>query len=386
MRALWRGFTHPGITWKGAIPFDLKNFLTLMAQGAMQNQENLPGGDSYALLAREYVNLSAKFGYHYALLDSFGSEDSDQNYINLQFAGGVGTFVGRSLRLTFIREVLHRLGFTLRVTGDLLEGSATGLSLPVLQDTLDQVGRLLASSRLLDMAITGEGAVAPMVEAFFQGDYDFLEQSRRLHLPGFYTHTGDWQRAWEGGREIIIQDGSQYLGRVSAGLASMMTTVLGKTYLELLDNIGAYFYFPLAIAKESYLASGSVQVRVRPVAGRIDQAAGLAFGIRNVGNYLVFRINTLEEEVTLFEFVNNDRFKRASASASLTPGHWYDLRVDLAGKNCLCWLDGKPVVDYTATRPLDGYVGLWTKADAVSHFADLIIAPGSPARSREGGT
>jgi pyruvate,water dikinase len=248
------------------------------------------------------------------------------------------------------------------------------------------VGRLLASSRLLDMAITGEGAVAPMVEAFFQGDYDFLEQSRRLHLPGFYTHTGDWQRAWEGGREIIIQDGSQYLGRVSAGLASMMTTVLGKTYLELLDNIGAYFYFPLAIAKESYLASGSVQVRVRPVAGRIDQAAGLAFGIRNVGNYLVFRINTLEEEVTLFEFVNNDRFKRASASASLTPGHWYDLRVDLAGKNCLCWLDGKPVVDYTATRPLDGYVGLWTKADAVSHFADLIIAPGSPARSREGGT
>mgnify|MGYP005846104181 CR=1 FL=1 len=373
LKALWRGFSHPGITWRGAIPFDVKNFLTLMAQGAMQSEEKLPGGDSFALVARDYLNLSAKFGYHFANLDTFGSDDPEQNYINLQFAGGVGSFVGRSLRLTFLAEVLYRLGFTLKVTGDLLEASITGLSRPVLAETLDQVGRLLASSRLLDMAITGEADIPPMVDAFFRGDYDFLQQSENIHLPGFYTHTGNWRLAAAEGQTIVVQDGSDYLGRLSAGLAGMMTTMIGKTYLEILDNIGAYFYFPLAIAKESYLEAGSAQVRVLPVSGRIDQAAGLAFGIRNVGNYFVFRVNTLEEDVALFEFVNNKRYKRTSAAASLTPGHWYELRVDFAEHHCLCWLDGKPQLDYTATRPLDGYLGLWTKADAVSHFADLKI-------------
>ena len=374
MKALWRGLSHPGITWKGAIPLDLKKFMTLMAQGAMQTEDNLPGGDSFALLARDYLNLSAKFGYHFAILDTFGGDAPEQNYINLQFAGGVGSFVGRSLRLTFLAEVLYRLGFTLKVTGDLLEASMSGLSRPVLEETLDQVGRLLASSRLLDMAITGEADIPPMVEAFFQGDYDFLQQSENIHLPGFYTHTGNWRLDTAQGQAIILQDGSNYLGRLSAGLAEMMTTMIGKTYLEILDNIGAYFYFPLAIAKESYLPAGSGQVRVRPVAGRIDQAAGLAFGIRNIGNYFVFRVNTLEEDVALFEFVDNKRYKRASAAASLTPGHWYELRVDFAGHHCLCWLDGRPLIDYTATRPLDGFLGLWTKADAVSQFADLKIA------------
>ncbi len=378
MKALWRGFTHPGITWKGTVPFDVKNFMNLMAQGAMQSQENLPGGDSFAILAHEYLNLSAKFGYHYANLDTFGSDDPEQNYINLQFAGGVGSFVGRSLRLTFLAEVLYRLGFSLKVTGDLLEASITGLSRPILETTLDQVGRLLASSRLLDVAITGEADIQPMVEAFFNGDYDFLQQSESIHLPGFYTHTGNWRLATEQGETVIVQDGSHYLGKFSAGLAGMMTTMIGETYLEILDNIGAYFYFPLAIARESYLTAGSAQVQVRPVSGRIDQAGGLAFGIRNIGNYFVFRVNTLEEDITLFEFVDNKRLKRASAPASLTPGQWYELRVDFAGPNCLCWLDGQPLLDYTATRPLAGYIGLWTKADAVTHFANLRIkGPGA---------
>ncbi len=43
MQALWRGFSHPGITWKGAISFDVKNFMSLMAQGAMSEPGESPG-------------------------------------------------------------------------------------------------------------------------------------------------------------------------------------------------------------------------------------------------------------------------------------------------------------------------------------------------------
>lgn len=46
-------------------------------------------------------------------------------------------------------------------------------------------------------------------------------------------------------------------------------------YQEFLDNIEAYCYFPLVIAKESGMAEGSAQVWVKPMAGTIDQAGGL---------------------------------------------------------------------------------------------------------------
>ncbi len=204
MQALWRGFSHPGITWKGAINLDVKNFMALMAQGVMTGPDAMPGGDSYAILSRDYVNISAKFGYHFANLDAFDSDDPDQNYIHLQFAGGVGTYVGRSLRLTFLGEVLFRLGFSLKVTGDLLEASVSGLDQPSMDQTLDQLGRLLASSRLLDMAITSEADIQPMVTAFFQGDYDFLNQSESRRLPHFYTSAGNWRRESEAGQQCPV--------------------------------------------------------------------------------------------------------------------------------------------------------------------------------------
>ena len=88
--------------------------MNLMARGVMTGPENLPGGDSYAILSREYLNLSAKFGYHFANLDAFLSDDPDQNYISLQFAGGAGTYYGKSLRLNFLGNVLSRLGFKIK--------------------------------------------------------------------------------------------------------------------------------------------------------------------------------------------------------------------------------------------------------------------------------
>jgi pyruvate,water dikinase len=373
MQALWRGFSHPGITWKGNINLDVKNFMALMAQGVMTGPDAMPGGDSYAILSRDYVNINAKFGYHFANLDAFDGNDPDQNYIHLQFAGGVGTFVGRSLRLTFLGEVLIRLGFSLKVTGDLLEASVSGLDQPSMDQTLDQVGRLLASSRLLDMAINSEADVQPMVNAFFQGDYDFLNQSESRRLPNFYTSSGNWRRQAEDGRSVLWQDGSHYLSSFSTGLASMMETVIGHTYLDILDNIGAYFYFPLAIAKESFMTAGVISVLAKPVAGSIDQAGGLAFAIRNVGNYFVFRINTLEDNVILFEFVNNKRLKRVTTPIKLTADRWYQLRVEFSGRHCRCFLDQELVIDYDTNRPLDGYIGLWTKADAVTQFTNLTI-------------
>ena len=378
MKALWSGFTHPGITWAGTINFDMGNLMSLMASSATaETGGEMPGGDSYAVLSRDYLNLSAKFGYHYANVDVFCAEDDadmGQNHILLQFSGGVGSFVGRSLRIQFLASVLGRLGFHLTITGDLLEASFKGAGRKIMEETLDQLGRLLASSRLLDMAINAPNQVEAMKEAFFRGDYDFLNQSTGSQLPGFYTPEGDWRRQ-DGGEEgeVLVQDGSRWAIGLGSGFAGFMGKMVGARYQEFLDNVKAYYYFPLAIAKESRVGDAIIAARIKPMDGRIDQAGGVAFGLRNVGNYFVLRVNGLENNVILFEFVNNRRFSRATVPLEIETGRWYDIRVETRGNHILGYVDDELIIEYTSQWPAHGYVGLWAKADAVTAFKDLSI-------------
>jgi pyruvate, water dikinase len=410
MKAIWRGFTHPGITWAGTINFDTRNLMSLMASSATAEiGGEMPGGDSYAVLSRDYMNLSAKFGYHYANVDVFcGEEDEDvlQNHVILQFSGGVGSFVGRSLRIQFLASVLGRLGFHLTITGDLLEASFKGARRTVMEETLDQLGRLLASSRLLDMAIANPTHVEAMTEAFFQGEYDFLNQSGGNRLPGFYTPEGDWRivDAGEEG-EVLLQDGSRWASSLGSGFAGFMGRMMGARYQGLLDNVKAYYYFPLAIAKESNVGDAVITVRVKPMDGRIDQAGGLAFGLRNVGNYFVLRLNALEDNFILFEFVNNRRFQRAifqdkpqtlstvsplhrvdsrgaTVPKKIEAGKWYEIKAEITGQTVKGYLNDECLIEHTAEWPVHGHVGLWTKADSTTGFKDLDIKARQEGDSR----
>ncbi len=374
MKAIWSGFTHPGITWSGTVNFDLGNLMTLMASSATAEVGGgMPGGDSYAVLSRDYVNLSAKFGYHYANVDAFCGDDPEQNHILLQFSGGAGSYVGRTLRVGLLANVLGRLGFTIAVTGDLLEAAVKGYDMKLMEYTLDQVGRLLASSRLLDMAVPNRARVDGMTEAFFRGDYDFLNQGLNDRLPGFYTHVGQWERIEEAGRVLCLQDGSKWGTSLSSGMARFMGKMVGAKYQEFLDNIGAYYYFPIAVAKDSRVSDAVLSVRVKPFAGSMDRAGGLAFAVRNIGNYFVLRVNALEDNFALFEYVNNRRFQRVSVAAGIETGRWCEIRVETSGRNVRGYLDDRLLIEYTAEKPLSGYVGIWTKADSVTYFSDLTI-------------
>jgi pyruvate,water dikinase len=116
------------------------------------------------------------------------------------------------------------------------------------------------------------------------------------------------------------------------------------------------------------------------VAGSIDQAGGLAFGIRNINNYFVLRINVLEDNVILFEYINNKRLTRASVQKEIKKGWWYLITAEVKGDTLKCYLDDELLLEYTAERPLTGYVGLWTKADSVTFFEKLCIKEGGKER------
>jgi pyruvate,water dikinase len=86
MRALWKGLTHPGVSWAGGGALSARNMLSLMASST--TAADAPGGDSYAVISRDYVNLSAKFGYHYANIDALCGQEPGQNYVTCASPAG----------------------------------------------------------------------------------------------------------------------------------------------------------------------------------------------------------------------------------------------------------------------------------------------------------
>jgi pyruvate,water dikinase len=371
MKALWKGFNHPGITWKGTVQFDPKSFLSLMASSATSEFGDVPGGESFAFLSRDYLNLSARFGYHFANLDVLCGEQGSQNYASLQFSGGAGNYLGRSLRILFLEMVLKQLGFEVSVQGDLLEAALSGYDQKPLEEKLDQLGRLLASTRLLDMALKRPEDVERLVRQFSEGDYDFLAREQRDRLPGFYIQEGDWELQKGEDGPIYLQDGSRAGFQISTGMAKILGKVTGPRLQDLLDRVEAYYYFPLALAKDSEMREGTIRVEVKVIGGHIDRAGGIAFGLRSLGNYFVWRLNALEDNLVLFEYAHHKRTSRGQCAMKIESDRWYDLRVDVTDGTIRGFLDGVLLLTYKTETPLTGYAGLWTKADSITLFRNM---------------
>jgi pyruvate,water dikinase len=370
--AVWKGFTHPGITWSGTVDFSMGNFMSLMAAGAVSGE--VPGAaPSYVFISKDYMNMSARFGYHFATIDTLCSDDGNHNYISLQFSGGVGTFYRRSLRISFLGNVLSRLGFDVSLKGDLLDATLVRYDKPQTEENLNQLARLLACSRLLDMAISGQEQVGEMTDAFFRQEYNFLEKKAENSPKELYVHTGFWQREEIDGRICCIQDGARWGNPLTSGFSKLMGKMFGSSYQEFLDTIEAYNYFPMAIAKNSEISNGRISVRIKPVSGNIDRAGGLVFGLSDICNFFTFRINALEDNVILFEFAGCKRIQRVSVNKKINTGDWYLLSVETAGNKIKGYVNDELLVEYEAGRPLTGHVGLWTKADSVTHFENLQI-------------
>jgi hypothetical protein len=135
------------------------------------------------------------------------------------------------------------------------------------------------------------------------------------------------------------------------------------------------YRFPLCIYDHVDARDVAVEVKYKAIAGKVDQAGGIVLRY-SPENYYIARANALEDNVNLFKTVNGKRSKVEEVDVKVTPGQWHTLRFEAKGPHLKVIFDGKPVIekdDATLTEP--GKVGLWTKADSVSAFADLKIEP-----------
>ncbi|WP_207537650.1 hypothetical protein [Sabulicella rubraurantiaca] len=132
--------------------------------------------------------------------------------------------------------------------------------------------------------------------------------------------------------------------------------------------------FPLAILDGFEARDVAVSVRFRPVSGTIDQAAGLVVRLRDPRNYYIARANALENNVRLYRVVDGRRTQFAGVDVPVPRDRWQTLGLRVEGDRLVVSLDGRELFAVTdRTFREAGRVGLWTKADSVTHFDDFRV-------------
>ena len=134
------------------------------------------------------------------------------------------------------------------------------------------------------------------------------------------------------------------------------------------------YRFPLAI-HESFSAKNLImQVRFKPVAGKIDQAGGIVARLADPDNYYVARANALEHNIRFYRVVAGRRQQLGTSNIRVTPNEWHVLTLRAEGDRFRVSHDGAVLFEVKDDTFRDaGGVALWTKADSVTRFDQVTI-------------
>ncbi len=167
LKALWRGLESEEAIWiPGMIHMDWEGFDRLSAGILPREPRELA---THALAARSYAHLLLRFGYHFAVADAFCNEEDKNNYAAFRFKGGGGSPGQRALRMDFIDRVLVLAGFETSRASDMLEARFARRSVDETLGRLCLLGALMARTRLMDAALSGDADLESMARAFLEG-------------------------------------------------------------------------------------------------------------------------------------------------------------------------------------------------------------------------
>lgn len=134
------------------------------------------------------------------------------------------------------------------------------------------------------------------------------------------------------------------------------------------------YRFPLAIYQPVTAKNVDVTLRFKPVAGRVDQAGGIAVRLASPNDYYLARANALEDNVRFYRIVKGRREQLATANIKVASNQWHTLGLRAENDRFTVTFNGKALhatTDRTFTGA--GRVALWTKSDSVTRFDQINI-------------
>lgn len=154
----------------------------------------------------------------------------------------------------------------------------------------------------------------------------------------------------------------------------------GKIVLAQLESGGARGDFPVCIKKKSSMKDGRVSVRLKPISGTIDQAGGVVLRAKDKDNFYIARANAAENNVSFYSIQDGKRTTiKYWEKIPVKLGVWHKLEVEVKGFQFKVRLNGKLVGEVEDTKqifPDAGMAGVWTKADSVTYFDNLVVEEG----------
>lgn len=184
-------------------------------------------------------------------------------------------------------------------------------------------------------------AASPIEEG--KKTWNFESDTPDAPAKGFAAEVGRWVVAQDSGNRVLAQQAKS--GR------PIYNVCLAETYR----------------GKDVDLS-----VRLRSIAGEIDQGGGLVWRARDARNYYIARFNPLEDNFRVYKVQDGVRTQLGTADVDGDMA-WHTLRITMAGSKMTCFLDGQKYLEAEdSTFPDAGRIGLWTKADAQTHFDDLV--------------
>jgi hypothetical protein len=167
--------------------------------------------------------------------------------------------------------------------------------------------------------------------------------------------------------------------RTGQGGESQWTVALDPTafsgrVIEQTSTDGTDYRFPLAIFESVVARNVEVSTSFKPVAGRVDQAGGIAVRVLDANNYYVVRANALEDNVRFYRVVKGRREQIAGANTKVSSNEWHTLGLKAEGERFTIEFDGKTLFTTTdKTFAGAGTIALWTKSDSITRFDQISI-------------
>ena len=139
--------------------------------------------------------------------------------------------------------------------------------------------------------------------------------------------------------------------------------------------------YPLMLKDDTDIKNGFIQIKFKAVAGSEDRAGGVVWRARDANNYYVARANALEDNVVLYKTVEGVRSALDivgrkggyGVAISVPANEWLTLRVEFKGSRFRVVYNGQQLFEVEDSTFTDaGKVGLWTKADSVTLFDEVL--------------
>jgi hypothetical protein len=151
-----------------------------------------------------------------------------------------------------------------------------------------------------------------------------------------------------------------------------------KGYVLAQTAEGPEQFFNLCVAEDTRYKDLEISVAFKAVKGKEDQGGGVVWRYQDADNYYICRMNPLEDNFRVYKVVGGKRRQLATTKndVKVPAGEWHTIKVTMVGEQIECFLDGKKYLEAKdATFKDAGKVGLWSKADAQTHFDNLTIQP-----------